>query len=262
MGARVDLYRVTRHAQSLMTEQEAQQTTVRWLTEAGIGAGMRILEVGCGPGAVTSLLLDRVGETGEVVALDRDDGLLAIARERLQGRAVSFHRVDLEGVISEDLGSFDAVVGRRVLMYLSDPARVLGRLVQRLRAGGIVFFQELVLDEGPTGLPEHDAVRDWLIRLLRHESASWTMGRSLPRLFLEAGLPGPVMRAETDVVAPGQPDTLGARVRLILPRLLAAGLPVDGLEVDSLDARLRAERDAARQPWMAEHAVAAWARRA
>lgn len=243
-----------------MTEQEAQQTTGRWLTEAGIGAGMRVLEVGCGPGAVTSLLLDRVGESGEVVGLDRDEGLLAIARERLRGRAVSLHRVDIEGALPEDLGSFDAVVGRRVLMYLSDPAAALGRLVRRLRPGGIVFFQELVLDEGPTGLPEHDAVRDWLIGLLRHESASWTMGRSLPRIFLDAGLPGPVMRAETDVVAPGQPDTLGARVRLLRQRLLAAGLPVDGLEVESLDTRLRAERDATRQPWMAEHAVAGWAR--
>lgn len=48
------------------------------------------------------------------------------------------------------------------------------------------------------------------------------------------------------------PDT-----HIKLGLLLAAGLPVDGLEVESLDARLRAERDAARQPWMAEHAVAA-----
>lgn len=242
-----------------MTEQDAQATTGRWMDEAGIGPGMRVLDVGCGPGAVTALLLDRVGPDGRVVGIDRAPALLELAAARNPDLRASFVRADLDATLP-DLGTFDAVVGRRVLMYLKDPAETLARLVALVRPGGVVLFQELVIDTAPTGLRLHDALRDALVGMLAYESASWTLGRALPGLYRRAGLPAPVMRAEIGVAAPGQPDTLAARVGMMKERLAAGGASPELLETDTLGARLQAEREEAGVAWLAEVAVVAWAR--
>jgi SAM-dependent methyltransferase len=242
-----------------MTEQEAQAVTGRWLDEAGVAPGMRVLDVGCGPGAVTELLLARVGPEGRVVGIDRAPTLLAIAAARNPDPRASFVEADLEvGLL--DLGTFDAVIGRRVLMYLRDPAATLARMAERVRPGGLVLFQELAIDMAPSGLPLHDALRDALVAMLAHESASWTLGRALPGVFLRAGLGAPVMRAEIGVAAPRQPDTLAARVAMMQDRLAAAGAPEDLLDTDTLAFRLHAEREEAGLAWMAEASVVAWAR--
>lgn len=244
-----------------MTYDEAQQITRRWLSEAGIAPGQHVLDVGAGTGSVTALLLDRVGPHGQIVGVDRDEDALAHARARHVDLPATFRAVDLSAPLPEDLGTFDAIVGRRVLMYLPDPAATLRALAERLRPGGVLFFQELVLDARPTGLPLHDTVRDWMMTMLRAERASWTMGAELPALFARAGLGWPVVRAEIDVASPGQPDSLAERIRWVLPRLVAAGLDPAAIDVDTLSARLLAERAHAGAPWFADHAVAAWARR-
>lgn len=243
-----------------MTLEEAQAITARWLAEAGVGPGQRVLDVGAGPGAMTALILERVGPEGSVLGLDREESLLAMARARHAGRPVDYRQVDLAEPLPQDLGTFDAIVGRRVLMYLPDPVATLSRLRALLRPGGLVFFQELVLDEAPTALPLHDTVRGWMVEMLRAESASWTMGRALPRAFAAAGLGWPVMRAEVDVLSAGQPDSLTDRLRYVMPRLHAAGISAEDIDIDTLPARLLEERARVGQPWMSEQAVAAWAR--
>jgi SAM-dependent methyltransferase len=234
--------------------------TSRWLAEAGVGPGQRVLDVGCGPGSVTELLLDLVGEAGQVVAIDQSDAYLAAAAARHAGRPVSLRRVDLNEPLPDDLGRFDAIVGRRVLMYLRDPAATLARLAPLAAPGGVVFFQELVLDGARSGLPLHDQTRDWMVRMLAAEGASWAAGRALPAYFRDAGLPPPVMRAEVEVAAPGHPDTITERIGWVLPRLAAAGVDLAEVGVETLADRLRAERDAAAAPWMVELAVAGWCR--
>lgn len=243
-----------------MNYEEGQAITGRWLTDAGIGPGQRVLDVGAGPGSVTALLLDRLGPDGEVVGIDNNDPFLDQARARHAGRNATFRHVDLAGPLPDDLGTFDAIVGRRVLMYLPDPAATLTRLRLLLRPGGLVFFQEFVLDDAPTALPLHDTVRSWLITMLRAESASWTLGQDLPKLFAAAGLPWPVMRAEVDVACPGQPDSLLDRLRFVLPRLAAVGIDEATIGLDTLSQRLHDERAAAQTAWMADIAVAGWAR--
>jgi ubiquinone/menaquinone biosynthesis C-methylase UbiE len=59
--------------------------TTRLLSDAGIGQGMRILDVGCGSGDVSFLLCDLVGGGGEVIGVDHD------ARCRLPLHASAAH---------------------------------------------------------------------------------------------------------------------------------------------------------------------------
>jgi SAM-dependent methyltransferase len=64
--------------------------TRRWLEHTGIGPGMSVVDVGCGPGDVTLLAADLVGPSGSVVWVDGAPEALALARSRAD--RVSFER--------------------------------------------------------------------------------------------------------------------------------------------------------------------------
>jgi ubiquinone/menaquinone biosynthesis C-methylase UbiE len=117
--------------------------TRRLLEGAGIEEGMKVLDVGSGAGDVALLAAELVGPTGSVVGVDQDPEVLKTASARVEAAGfanVSFHAGDLHESIPG--GDFDAVVGRLVLLYVTDPAGTLRNLVERLKPGGIVAFGE------------------------------------------------------------------------------------------------------------------------
>jgi ubiquinone/menaquinone biosynthesis C-methylase UbiE len=118
--------------------------TLRLLTDAGLEPGMRVLDVGCGSGDVALIARDLVGEAGEVIGIDRAEAPLEAARVRAREQGfenVSFSRCDI-GEVSDTLGTFDAIIGRRVLMYQPDSMAAVAKLAHLLRPGGLVAFQE------------------------------------------------------------------------------------------------------------------------
>jgi ubiquinone/menaquinone biosynthesis C-methylase UbiE len=141
--------------------------TERLLADAGLRAGMRVLDVGCGRGDVTFLAAGLVGATGQVVGMDRDAGALEQARERARQQGLSnvtFVEGDLHAIPAEQ-GPFDAVVGRRVLMYQPDAVAAVRGLAKALKPGGLMVFQEHDATGGPvslTPLPLHAKVREWI----------------------------------------------------------------------------------------------------
>jgi SAM-dependent methyltransferase len=75
---------------SLRERAEYFNTATRRLFEdAGIAAGMEVLDIGCGPGDVTLLAADLVGMTGHVVGVDMNPGIVATARARHRRRGRS-----------------------------------------------------------------------------------------------------------------------------------------------------------------------------
>jgi ubiquinone/menaquinone biosynthesis C-methylase UbiE len=88
--------------------------TERLLTDAGIAAGLRVVDLGCGRGDVSLMLARLVGDSGRVLGIDRDPGPLAVARQRASELGVvhvEFVEADLHTVLA-DRGPFDAVVRR------------------------------------------------------------------------------------------------------------------------------------------------------
>ena len=67
--------------------------TERWLREAGIGPGMRVLDVGCGTGDLTRLAAEFVGSAGRVLGIDRSAEVIATARRSRRSAPVSNGRV-------------------------------------------------------------------------------------------------------------------------------------------------------------------------
>jgi ubiquinone/menaquinone biosynthesis C-methylase UbiE len=58
--------------------------TERFLVNAGLSAGMKVLDLGCGAGDVSLLVAELVGSQGSVVGVDRDAAVLEFARKRLR----------------------------------------------------------------------------------------------------------------------------------------------------------------------------------
>jgi SAM-dependent methyltransferase len=101
---------------------------------AGVRAGQRVLDVGCGPGALTTELVDRLG-AGAVAAADPSEPFVAAARRRHPGVEVAL--AGAEDLPFED-GAFDAALAQLVVSFMGDPVAGLGEMGRVTRAGGIV----------------------------------------------------------------------------------------------------------------------------
>ncbi len=102
--------------------------------------GARVLDVGCGTGDTTLALADHVGARGEVIGVDISDPLLAIARQRANGRAgLGFIRTDAQ-THAFDPGRFDLVASRFGVMFFADPVAAFANLARALRPGGRMVF--------------------------------------------------------------------------------------------------------------------------
>ena len=101
---------------------------------AGIAAPMRALDVGCGPGALTAVLLERLGR-GAVAAVDPSDPFVEACRERVPGADV--RKASAEALPFAD-ESFDAVLSQLVVNFMSDAAGGLAEMRRVASPGAVV----------------------------------------------------------------------------------------------------------------------------
>jgi ubiquinone/menaquinone biosynthesis C-methylase UbiE len=111
--------------------------TERMLRSAGIGRGMRVLDLGCGTGDVSMLGAELVGTSGSVVGIDRSAQVIAVAKER--ARAAEFGQVIFKQAAADEFSDpelFDGVIGRYVLIHQPDPASFIRAAARLVRPGG------------------------------------------------------------------------------------------------------------------------------
>jgi ubiquinone/menaquinone biosynthesis C-methylase UbiE len=101
---------------------------------ADVESGQRVLDVGCGPGALSTELVGRLGADA-VSAVDPSESFVAAARERLPG--VTVERASAEVLPFPD-ASFDAALAQLVVHFMSDPVAGLAEMGRVTRAGGVV----------------------------------------------------------------------------------------------------------------------------
>ncbi|MGP0103025.1 MAG: class I SAM-dependent methyltransferase [Solirubrobacteraceae bacterium] len=229
--------------------------TRRLLQRAGIERGMRVMDVGCGPGDVSLLVSELVGVDGSVVGVERDEHAVAAAHQR----AVEVGLGNVEFVCGDfrdvqlDGGPFDALVGRFVLMYQADPADAVKRAAHHLRPGGVVAFAEANLPIGsalparsfmswpPT--PASEQVNEWIYEAFRTLGTQPDMGIRLPDTFAQAGLdPSPDLETELALLVGEDAIDHGVDfMRSLLPGILAAEIASEqDIDLDTLAERLRA----------------------
>ena len=243
--------------------------TRRFLAEAGLSGGMKVLDIGSGAGDVALAAAERVGPKGRVVGVDVNGMILETARARVReaGREnVEFVEGDARTL---DLGDdFDAVVGRFVLMYMADPAEALRTFAERLRPGGIVAFQEIDFTFLRSGdrpeTPLVEKVIDWVVQVFERSGAHIDMGIRLYRSFVDAGLPEPSLEGSMLGGASAGWSGYGYvadSIQSVLPLLEEYGITTaDEVDLETLPQRLREEVVATKSPILLPLNVMAWAR--
>ncbi len=114
------------------------QATQAMLDMAGVGPGMRVLDVAAGAGDQTLDIAQRVGPAGYVLATDLSPAILALAQAnaaRAGYKNVEARTADGESLPVEP-ASFDAVVCRLGLMFFPDPLQGLREMHRSLKPGG------------------------------------------------------------------------------------------------------------------------------
>lgn len=157
-----------------------------------LAPGLRVLDVGCGPGTITLDLGRRVAP-GEVVGIDVAAAVLVEAeRHRAEAGAanVEFAAGDVYALEHPD-GSFDVVHAHQVLQHLTDPVAAIMELVRVLKPGGLLAVRDS--DYGAFTWSPGDARLDrWLElyhQVTRRNGAEADAGRRLPGWVQAAGLP-------------------------------------------------------------------------
>jgi SAM-dependent methyltransferase len=241
--------------------------TRRLLVDAGIGPGMRVLDIGCGAGDVTLLAAELVGEQGAVVGVDREAGPLVTGREHARERHlanVTFLQGDIEQLPS-DVGIVDAVIGRRVLMYQPDGVRAIQRLADSVRSGGLIVFQEHDSTMVPACLlpmPLHQLVQKWIWLTVEREGANIHMGMELHSTLTRAGLSVEQVRAEAIVQTPTARYDIATIVRAMLPRIVRHGVATEHeIEIDTLGQRLDEERVRTNLTYVGDMKFGVWSRK-
>jgi len=242
--------------------------TRQFLAEAGLTAGMRVLDVGSGSGDVSFLAAELVGSNGYVLGVDRSPAAVERARTRAirrNIRNVGFEVGDPASMYFDR--SFDAIVGRFVLMYQEDPATSLRNMMRSLREGGLVAFQEVdsTACRSWPAVPTFDEAARWLVEALRGSGARPELGLEMHSLFLDCGLPGP--RMCVDALVSGEEDSpvyklLAEAVRALVPTLEKLNIASSSqVQIDSLADRMRKDVVATRGVAMSYGLVGAWARK-
>jgi len=259
------------HSDEELTRLERQAAIFGAATEAilgmaGLRPGMRVLDVGCGVGDVSLAAAGLVGPEGTVVGIDRAPEALATARRRAASAGltqIEFRDVEIEAVVGD--GSYDAVIGRFILMHLPQASAILSALRTAVVPGGLLAFIEMDISSSAAVPPMalFDRCLGWITTLYRRAGMEPDMASKLYGTFRAAGL-DPSLHGVCKIEAgptSSAYDYIAETIRSMSPGLQKLGIATaEEIDVDTLSARLRADALATDTCFIYPRFVGAWAK--
>jgi len=106
---------------------------LKWLA---IPAGSQWLDVGCGTGALSQIIL-QFAEPAKIKGIDRSEGFITFAKEHTQDSRVQFDVGDATA-LAADSGTFDVAVSGLVINFIPQPDRAVAEMTRVTRSGGVV----------------------------------------------------------------------------------------------------------------------------
>ena len=178
--------------QRLGFQHEVWSPVTNAFDRIGVKPGMRVLDLGCGPGFVSLDLARRVGPSGEVVGLDEAKHWTEWLALKAKERGFANVKTICARIQDADLppAHFDVIFSRWVFSFLQDPSAVATMLARALKVGGQLAIEDYN-HEGVSIFPESEGFRAVVraTRALYKTSGGdqFVMGR-IPAIFAAAGL--------------------------------------------------------------------------
>lgn len=234
---------------------------------AGLRPGMRVLDVGCGPGDVSFVAARLVGPTGTVLGVDAAPEMVALASARAAEQGLTTVHFRQSGIDSLTLDEpVDAVIGRLILMHLPEPAATLRRLSTLVRPGGTIAFSEndITATRSIPDIPLFRRTVAGIVNAFEAMGLSAEFGTTLHTVFADAGLGSPHLTQGTPIGTAADHDILAyaAEVwRLVSPIAQQNGFAIDEIaNIDEFVPRLREEALAADAVITMPPLITAWVR--
>lgn len=188
-----DRGQISRTAAEIYEEFFVPALFARWtgpvLDAAGVASGQRVLDVACGTGVLARAARERVGPGGEVVGLDPNAGMLAVAARTAPD--IAWTEGVAEALPFDDDG-FDASTCQFGLMFFEDPVAALREMARVTRPGGRMAA---AVWDALEHVPGYAAMEELLARLFGVEAATalrapFALGdaEELRALFADAGI--------------------------------------------------------------------------
>jgi SAM-dependent methyltransferase len=202
--------------------------------------GMRLLDVGSGPGSI-ALGLAEVVAPGDVVGVDLQPAQAERARGLAAERGVANARFEVASVYELPFpdGSFDAALAHVVLMHLREPVRALREMRRVLRPGGVVGVRDVDWG-GNLFVPATPLLEQWhamRVRVRQHIGGDPFMGRHHRRLLLEAGFARAEATASVSSAGtPGETRRTAAFQKALLEGLARTAVAEGWMDQPTVDA--------------------------
>lgn len=212
---------------------------------------MSVLDVGCGTGAITADIARVVGPNGRVVGLDRDESLLALARQDHVLPNLRFLHGDVLNFQLED--PFDVVTAARTLQWINPPKLGLARMTEAAAVGGKIVVLDYNHDNNSwEPKPPGEFTRFYTAFLDWRRANGWDnrMADSLPGLFQSQGLENVAVHVQDEVARRFDADFSAATaiwihvIETIGPQLVSAAF---------LAERERVEAESVYCEWVQDH---------
>lgn len=168
-----------------------EPVTKRELEIMGLGPDMKVLDAGCGTGAVTRKIAQLV-TSGEAVGIDMDALFIETAEKLAESGSIKNIRFELGNIdnMSYEDGYFDRVYCRLVLMHVNDPVRTVRELARVTRKGGLIAVSDN--DDGVMisypHVPKFQELWSKFGQRSRERGENRYIGRELFSIFSQAGL--------------------------------------------------------------------------
>jgi arsenite methyltransferase len=169
------------------SEPAMQTICARYMGQVALPAGARVLEIGCGNGAATRLIMEHV-KPARLVGIDPSSVFIDMAREIFGGEPrVSFALGDAAATGQPD-ASFDLVIAHTVYSHLVDPEGPLAEARRVLKPNGRLVIFDGDFATVTVALFDGDPLQSAVAAVLRHMMHAPYIMRRLPALVTAAGL--------------------------------------------------------------------------
>jgi len=151
--------------------------------------GMKVLDVGCGTGAISKDIANIVGENGKVIGIDNTESFILSGKESYQNITnLELIHVDLFDFNPEE--KFDLIVSARVLQWLSNPKEALLKMKSLLKPNGqisILDYDHTNLDWNPSPPESMQAFYGTFLKWRQDAGMNNKIAEDLPDLLKVAG---------------------------------------------------------------------------